>query len=307
MGDVNLSETNNEFLDLLSNTRNSISRNIATMFDSEKNFAIIKFNLKNLTSEEMIGVVEDKGIVCTSAAEGNAQGDHYFVFGKEVALAIAQTAKLDVRDVTDDGLISFIQEFAASFDNAIVGSIVLKDISFSRPVAKVYEAIEEEIAEGKYVAIECSLNIKAGGFSFFTIYEEHLISSILENSKAREDLNSKGFKEYERESEDDKLDLSQITNDIKNLDLLLDIYVDLTVELGRTKKQIQDILAMGEGTIIELDKLADEPVDILINKKLVAKGEVIIIDENYGVRITEIISPRQVENIVLNNLEGAEE
>ena len=60
---------------------------------------------------------------------------------------------------------------------------------------------------------------------------------------------------------------------------------------GRTKKLIKDILGMGEGTIIELDKLAGEPVDILVNNKLIAKGEVVVIDENFGVRVTEILSP----------------
>ena len=76
-----------------------------------------------------------------------------------------------------------------------------------------------------------------------------------------------------------------------NISLLMDVYMEMTVELGRTKKQIKEILGMGEGTIIELDKLAGEPVDILVNHKLIAKGEVVVIDENFGVRVTEIVSP----------------
>ncbi|MCD6397385.1 MAG: flagellar motor switch phosphatase FliY [Spirochaetaceae bacterium] len=76
-----------------------------------------------------------------------------------------------------------------------------------------------------------------------------------------------------------------------NIGLLMDVYMEMTVELGRTKRLIKDILGMGEGTIIELDKLAGEPVDILVNHKLIAKGEVVVIDENFGVRVTEIISP----------------
>ncbi|HUX21672.1 MAG TPA: flagellar motor switch protein FliN [Spirochaetia bacterium] len=76
-----------------------------------------------------------------------------------------------------------------------------------------------------------------------------------------------------------------------NISLLMDVYMEMTVELGRTRKLIRDILGMGEGTIIELDKLAGEPVDILVNHKLIAKGEVVVIDENFGVRVTEIVSP----------------
>ncbi|RNB91869.1 flagellar motor switch phosphatase FliY [Brevibacillus fluminis] len=78
--------------------------------------------------------------------------------------------------------------------------------------------------------------------------------------------------------------------DDQNLNLLLDIPLQVTVELGRTKKVIKDILELSAGSIIQLDKLAGEPVDILVNNKLVAKGEVVVIDENFGVRVTDIIS-----------------
>jgi flagellar motor switch protein FliN/FliY len=78
-----------------------------------------------------------------------------------------------------------------------------------------------------------------------------------------------------------------------NIGLLMDVTMEMTVELGRTRKQIKEILSMGEGTIIELDKLAGEPVDILVNHKLIAKGEVVVIDENFGVRVTEIVSPAE--------------
>ena len=78
--------------------------------------------------------------------------------------------------------------------------------------------------------------------------------------------------------------------DENNLNLLMDIPLKVTVELGRTQKQIKDILEVSQGSIIELDKLAGEPVDILVNHKLVAKGEVVVIDENFGVRVTDIVS-----------------
>ncbi|KQL54624.1 flagellar motor switch protein FliN [Heyndrickxia shackletonii] len=76
----------------------------------------------------------------------------------------------------------------------------------------------------------------------------------------------------------------------KNLNMLLDIPLQVTVELGRTSRTVKDILELGSGSIIELDKLAGEPVDILLNNQLIAQGEVVVIDENFGVRITEIVS-----------------
>lgn len=72
------------------------------------------------------------------------------------------------------------------------------------------------------------------------------------------------------------------------LDLILDIAMPVTVELGRTKMLIRDILALGPGSIIELEKLAGEPVDLLVNDRPIAKGEVVVIDENFGVRLTQI-------------------
>ncbi|MFA9558075.1 flagellar motor switch phosphatase FliY [Evansella sp. AB-rgal1] len=81
--------------------------------------------------------------------------------------------------------------------------------------------------------------------------------------------------------------------EVKNLDMLLDIQLEVTVELGRTKRSIKDILELGQGSIIELDKLAGEPVDILVNQRLIAKGEVVVIDENFGVRLTDIVSQKE--------------
>lgn len=79
--------------------------------------------------------------------------------------------------------------------------------------------------------------------------------------------------------------------DRNNINLLMDVPLQITVELGRTNKKIREILEFGQGSIIELDKLAGEPVDILVNGKTIAKGEVVVIDESFGVRITDIIHP----------------
>ncbi|MCR9038144.1 flagellar motor switch phosphatase FliY [Bacillus sp. L381] len=83
-----------------------------------------------------------------------------------------------------------------------------------------------------------------------------------------------------------------------NLDMLMDIPLSVTVELGRTKRSVKEILELSAGSIIELDKLAGEPVDILVNQRIVAKGEVVVIEENFGVRVTDILS--QADR--LNNL-----
>ncbi|MGY4787503.1 flagellar motor switch phosphatase FliY [Bacillus sp. OHL2] len=80
------------------------------------------------------------------------------------------------------------------------------------------------------------------------------------------------------------------TSQLGNLDMLMDIPLSITVELGRTQRSVKEVLELSAGSIIELDKLAGEPVDILVNKRIVAKGEVVVIDENFGVRVTDILS-----------------
>jgi len=77
----------------------------------------------------------------------------------------------------------------------------------------------------------------------------------------------------------------------KDLDFILDIPLELSVELGRTRMLVNDLLQLGQGSIVELNKLAGEPLEILINHKLVARGEAVVVNEKFGVRLTDIVSP----------------
>lgn len=81
--------------------------------------------------------------------------------------------------------------------------------------------------------------------------------------------------------------------EMQNIDMLMDINLPISIELGRTKMSISNILALGPGSVVELNKLAGEPVELLVNYKTVARGEVVVIDENFGVRITNLISPEE--------------
>jgi flagellar motor switch protein FliN len=76
-----------------------------------------------------------------------------------------------------------------------------------------------------------------------------------------------------------------------NLDFILDIPLDVAVELGRARMQIAELLQLGQGSVIELNKLAGEPMEILVNQKLIARGEVVVVNEKFGIRLTDIISP----------------
>ena len=90
-----------------------------------------------------------------------------------------------------------------------------------------------------------------------------------------------------------QLSQSSSHGDARNIDLLLDVDLPVSIELGRTHLAVSDILALGPGSVVELNKLAGEPVDLLVNNKIVAKGEVVVIDENFGLRITQLITPEE--------------
>jgi flagellar motor switch protein FliN len=83
------------------------------------------------------------------------------------------------------------------------------------------------------------------------------------------------------------------TGETKSLDLILDIPLTVTVELGRSKMLINDLLQLGQGSVIELTKLVGEPLEVLVNQKLVARGEVVVVNEKFGVRLTDIVSPME--------------
>lgn len=78
-----------------------------------------------------------------------------------------------------------------------------------------------------------------------------------------------------------------------NLDMLMGVTLRVTVELGRTKMSVEEVLKIGPGSVVELDKLAGEPVDVLVNEQLIARGEVVVVDDRFGVRITDVLPPAQ--------------
>lgn len=88
-------------------------------------------------------------------------------------------------------------------------------------------------------------------------------------------------------------DIQPIAQAHRGLDLIMDVQMRVAVELGRSTMTVEDVLSLGPGSVVELNKLAGEAVDILVNERLIARGEVVVVDENFGVRVTEIVSPRR--------------
>lgn len=116
-----------------------------------------------------------------------------------------------------------------------------------------------------------------------------------------DEVSSKNPRSISEDSEEDSgkpyaftdLDKASISEPPDNIEFILDIPLELSVELGRTKMLIDELLKLGQGSVIELSKLAGETLDVLANQKLIARGEVVVVDEKYGIRLTEIVSPTE--------------
>lgn len=119
------------------------------------------------------------------------------------------------------------------------------------------------------------------------------ISSERDDTDTRIDPEDRKGKKRRKQYEFSDLSDDSISKTATNIDFLLDIPLEITIELGRTKMLINELLKLGQGAVIELSKFAGETLDVLANQRLIAKGEVVVINDKYGIRLTEIISPME--------------
>ena len=119
-----------------------------------------------------------------------------------------------------------------------------------------------------------------------------------EDTNAEEDPWADALNEQADAESSGKAGFDELTDDSKpgsdvNLDVVLDIPVNLSMEIGRTKISIRNLLQLNQGSVVELERLAGEPMDVLVNGTLIARGEVVVVNEKFGIRLTDIISPAE--------------
>lgn len=219
---------------------------------------------------------------------GSAATSMSTVFQKKIDISPPSLDILNIQKGEGTELIPQDDVFVKVSFNLKVGTLIDSNIMQLLSISFAKSLVEELLvpsAEGTAASIEkeSDLNEKQTEQPEAE-YIQHEETQQAEPVHVPVDVQPASFSEFEH--------VSSPQGDSRNLDMLLDIPLQVTVELGRTRRTVQEILALSSGSIIELDKLAGEPVDILINSKLIAKGEVVVIDENFGVRVTDIISPR---------------
>lgn len=114
----------------------------------------------------------------------------------------------------------------------------------------------------------------------------------LKEQEASENVESAQFEELESKNDSDPVKADMSPEDIK-LDVILDVPVTVSMEIGRTQVNIRNLLQLNQGSVIELDRFAGEPMDVLVNGTLIAHGEVVVVNDKFGIRLTDVISPTE--------------
>jgi flagellar motor switch protein FliN/FliY len=301
----------------LAGTVDALSSNLSMMTGGTVTFYGPAVSVTN--RDEFLGKLPDLVTVVKADFTSGFPGDHAFIMGEETAKAIASLMNKEDNIELDDMAMSVLGEVVSQVSGsqitALTQSTGNRSIASKPPQAANVPKATAALPAGNFVSALYSLDLGNGiRQQLWEVYGENVCLDICAALKATTASMAKpapsspgggfgagAFGGMQGGMPQHGTNVQQIqypnlmsqngAHEPGNIGLLMDVLMEMTVELGRTKKSIKEILSMGEGTIIELDKLAGEPVDILVNHKLIAKGEVVVIDENFGVRVTEIISP----------------
>jgi len=209
------------------------------------------------------------------------------IFGKMVNISPPTTKTIDLSQNTINGVLSSEDLVVKVAFRMVVGNLIdsvimqLLPLDFFRDLVGMLTGNAEEVSEQMQDTTPPQPSSNNASIDETPIPNE-----------VRNNTNTTKTVDYQM-AEFSELDNTHVQSHNHNIDLIMDVPLEITVELGRTKKKIKDILSFGTGSIIELDKMAGETFDILANGKVIAKGEVVVINENFGVRITNILTPME--------------
>ncbi|HPP88727.1 MAG TPA: flagellar motor switch protein FliN, partial [bacterium] len=212
----------------------------------------------------------------------------------------------EITELHESAINEAINQMIASGLTAISGE--LNKISFSTDipqvkVVEINEGFSDEILEGDCAVAELKFSLmQYTDKPLYFVFKQDTVDSINEKYEPKTEaaaakVAATAGAATQQESKEAQSKENQ-ANSQKNMMLLLDVPLSVSVILGKSKMLMKDILNLGIGSIIELDKSASEPVDLAVNTKPIARGEVVVVDENFGLRITEIVSPLERLDII---------
>ncbi|MGL4981791.1 MAG: flagellar motor switch protein FliN [Treponemataceae bacterium] len=289
-------------------TKETLKNSLKTMTGVD--FEVGAPTVETINKEAMLEKLPEMIVASTADFIEGFTGDHFFVinqdFGKKLAGLIT---KDDIAEL-DEMALSVISEIISQHTGSEITALSEKKKAPGLACAPV-ESIQVAKSMARwpqqdFVLLSFPVSTEGQSFTLWEVVSSQVASSMINALSDSSSQSQQNFTATSAQSAGQmgssgvpnvhSLQYQSLQNGVGiqeqgNIGLIMDVFMEMTVELGRTKKQIKEILGLGEGTIIELDKLAGEPVDILVNHKAIAKGEVVVIDENFGVRVTEILSP----------------
>ncbi|MDR0551085.1 MAG: flagellar motor switch protein FliN [Spirochaetaceae bacterium] len=307
--------------DCLNGTLDAQSSNVSAMTGSEVKFGAL--SLSSSTRDAFLAELPDTVTSVKIDFTSGFPGEHIFLMSEDTAKAIASLMNKEENPALDEMAMSVIGEVISQMTGteitALTNKTGNKSIASASPEAANVAKATAPLPSDTFVTAEYDLFLGAGTHKIWEIFGTQTASGIAAAIRAASapppqsptqgmggvgggamgGMGAGGFGGVFTQTPGvQPVQFPGLTPALSqreqgNIGLLMDVFMEMTVELGRTRKLIKEILSMGEGTIIELDKLAGEPVDILVNHVPIAKGEVVVIDENFGVRVTEIVSPAE--------------
>ncbi len=260
--------------------------------------------------DQLKGEIKGKVIQAKVGLSGGVTGEWVYVIPEKSVLGITniligQDDNTEVSELVISTFSEVINQTTGSMVN-VLSEKLAKGITTGTPNLDYLEDVSPiAISGGNFVVrMNYIFNIEGrGSVKFFVFVPIAMARSIISSYKASKQSQAASFGGGGPVQSSGGIPVQSVAFEplqmgveseaMGNIALLLDVPMRVTVELGRTKMTIKDILGLGEGSIIELDKLAGEPVDILVNDKLIAQGEVVVIDENFAVRVTKIVTPME--------------
>lgn len=291
----------------------SLKSNLELMMPGNE-FTVSEAKVSDVKKDEWLPSLPENVVAVPADFSAVIEGDHLFLMDEEFAKKIAGLSNGEEITELDDMANSIIAEVISTQTGAEITELSSKGkvpgLACNPPEAMKVPKNMVRYPNGQFIAFSYKVSVGGEDFMLWELVSNSVaqaIANAFSTAPAAPKAAPAAAASYSatvggpQMPNVQSVNFSNLQNGVSpaeagNIGLILDVFMEMTVELGRTKKQIKEILSIGEGTIIELDKLAGEPVDILVNHKAIAKGEVVVIDENFGVRVTEILSPGERMN-----------
>ena len=295
---------------------------VAKIITDNQSFSLSSISTKNATISFIGLTIGDadalkrlltagKYVESQAGYTGDLQGNTYYYITEKDAVAISTLMMGQEETELTDMVAEVLNEAFSQMtgvSNSAIASKYASNFNNMPTDTRVVNDVSQINIDGKIAIIEANMTIEDSieHSSFIFAFDSSMMSSIIamtnpqpspvannQNASAGGGgASSSGTPQVGIQHADfGNLSAAADVQGTGNIGLLMDVTMSLTVELGRATMTIRNILSLGEGSIIKLQKLAGEPVDLLVNGKLIAKGEVVVIDENFGVRVTDIINP----------------